>query len=329
MAGSSGNVAAFGWAKQTAKGTPATTAVRKTKFTGGDLGPDRSMSRLAETSGTRDQGQTIVTAASAGGTPSCYLRTSDFADFAYYALGSNVDAGASPFTHTATPVQTDLPYVTFWKMVAATSGTSAILERFEDCKVNSLRISGSAGNPLTVELNVMSLAAKFLGLNESTAVTSVLPVTWDMLAVTKGGVAKGSVQSLDLTISNNLVLQQGNGSLAAYDIFPGEFQVSGTMTLLYEAAADYMLFHYGTSTPPTSPAVLAQSRVLFQEALVLTLTQNANSIIAITLGNTTYTSVPVSPDPGGAPIQSAMAFNVEPGSPTIQIVTSNTLATAG
>lgn len=329
MAGTSGNVATFGWGKQSAKGTPATVAVRKTKFTGGDIAPDRSMTRLAETSGTRDQGQTIVTAASARGNPSCYLRTTDFADFAYYALGANADAGSSTFTHTATPVATDLPYVTFFKMLAATSGAFAILERFDDCKVNTLRISGSTGNPLVVEMEVLSLKANFLGLNDAVAVTTVLPVTWDMVAVTKGGVAKGSVQSLDLTINNNLVLQQGNGALTAYDIFPGEFQVSGTMTLLYESAADYMLFHYGTSTAPTSPAVLAQSRVLFQEALLLTLTQSATSVVAITLTNTTYTSVPVTPDAGGAPLQSAMAFNVEPGSPTIQIVTTNQLATAG
>lgn len=329
MAGTSGNVATFGWAKQTSKGTPATAAARKTKFTGGDITPNRSLTRLAETAGTRDQGPTIITAASASGNPSCYLRTDSFHDFAYYALGANADSGSGPYTHTATPVQTDLPYVTLWKMVAATAGTQAILERFEDCKLNTLRVSGSTGNPLTVEMEWLSLKSLFLGLNDATAVTTVLPVTWDMLAVTKGGVGKSSVQSFDLTISNNLVLQQGNGSLTAYDIFPGEFQVSGTMTMLYESAADYMLFHYGTSTAPTSPATLAQSRVLYQEALALVLTQAAGSSITFTLTNTTYTSIPVAPDPGGAPIQSAMAFNVEPASPTIQIATVNSVATVG
>jgi hypothetical protein len=67
MAGTSGNVATFGWAKQSAKGTAAAASIRKTKFTGGDLTPQRSLSRLAETSGTRDQGPTIVTAASVSG----------------------------------------------------------------------------------------------------------------------------------------------------------------------------------------------------------------------------------------------------------------------
>jgi hypothetical protein len=329
MAGTSGNVATFGWAKQSAKGTAAAASIRKTKFTGGDFTPQRSLTRLAETAGTRDQGPTIMTAASVSGNPSCYLRSSDFSDFAYYALGANADSGAGPYVHTATPVQTDLPYVTLWKMVAATSGALAILERYEDCKLNTLRISGSAGNPLTVEMEWLGLRSLFLGTNDATAVTTVLPVTWDMLAVTKGGAAKSSIQSFDLTITNNLVLQQGNGAITAYDIFPGEFQVSGTMTLLFESNVDYLQFHYGTATAPSGASTAAQSRTLFQEALVLTLTQSASSVIAISLANVTYTAIPVAPDPGGAPIVSAMAFNVEPGSPTVQIATTNTNATAG
>lgn len=392
--GYSGNVATFGAAVQTARGTAATTPVVKTKFTGGDIAPNSVVNRLAETAATRDQGAAFKSSESVAGTPECYLRPDDFHDFAYYALGTNGDSGGGPFVHTATPSSSDLPYVTFFKMVAATSGGGGIIEKYQDCKVNSLRISATNGQAATIAVDVMGLIPTRLLANDVVAATNTFPYTFDQLTVSKGGVAIATLQSFDLTIANNLQLMQGNGSISPFDIFPGELQVSGTATLLYTDYGNYAAFHYGkiaqttstgaqsmsaatiniasnvgflsagtvlingqviayTSTTATTLAgctggvggagtmpagsIVLQvgtgpSRNLFQEQLIFTLTTTVGGVtwsIAITCTNATYTDVPVTPDPSGAPLQSALAFSVEPGSPTIQIVTTNSVATIG
>lgn len=387
--GWSGNVATLGFAKQTAKGVAATTPAFKTKFTGGNIKPQSTVARLQETAATRDQGPAYKSAEIVQGNPSCYLRPDDIQNLLYYVLGSNVDAGAGPYTHTATPSAGDIPYVTVFKMLAAASGIGGILEKFTDVKVDSLKISAQNGQPGTVDLTLLGLTPSWLPTNDVVAVTQTFPFTFDQLTVSKGGVLITTCQQFDITIANNLVTMQGNNGITPYDIFPGELQASGSATILYEDWQNYRAFHYGvvatatgtgsqalnaatinvnsttgyaaagqivvlgqlityTSLTGTSfvgctggvggagtlPAATvikqfgtAPSRVLYQEPLVFTLTATAPAAsLAITCTNATYTDVPVEPDSSGAPITSAMAFSVEPGSPTIQTVTTNAVA---
>lgn len=385
--GYSGNVATLGSALQTGRGVAAATPTTKTKFTGGNIAPVSSVQRLAETAATRDQGPAYKSAESVAGTPAFYLRPDDFQNWAYYALGTNVDSGSGPYVHTATPTAGDLPYITLFKMLAAQTGPGAILEKFTDCKVNSLHISAQNGQAATCEVDILGLTPSRLLTNDAVAVIASFPFTFDQLSVTKGGVAISTCQSIDLTISNNLQLMQGNGSISPFDIFPGEVTVAGTATLLYQDYGNYASFHYGKVSTTTSGAQaynaasytvvsttgfaasgqlilggqvvtytgltgttftgvtggvggagtlvagtivlqpgVAPSRNLFQEQLVFTLASGTNSV-AVTCGNATYTDVPVAPDASGAPIQSALAFSVEPGSPTVQIVTTNSVAT--
>lgn len=388
--GWSGNVATLGAAVQTARGTPATNPVVKTKFISGNVKPQSTVQRLSETAATRDVGPSYKSSESVVGNPAFYLRPDDFHDWIYYALGTNVDSGAGPFVHTATPTAGDLPYVTLFKMLASATAGGGILEKHSDCKVNSLKISAQNGQPATVELDIMGLTPSRVPTNDVITVIASFPYTFDQLTVSKGGSAISTLQSFDLTIANNLQLMQGNGSISPFDIFPGEVQISGSATLLYQDYGNYAAFHYGklasttstgaqsisagtiniasnagflsagtvlilgqqisytstTSTtlagctggvggagtlPAATPVVqygTGPTRTLFQEPWIFTLTSGANSV-AITTTNLTYTDVPVEPDASGAPIQSALAFTVEPASPTISIATTNAVTTIG
>lgn len=327
MAGWSGNVATLGFAKQSAKGVTAAVAGYKTKFTGGNMQPVRTIDRLNETSGTRDVGAAFLSTVMARGTASFYLRQAEMGALAFYALGANVDSGTMPnFLHTSTPVDTDLPWTTWWRMIAGATGAGSLIEKYVDSKVDTLKVSGGAGQPLQAEVTTIGLTPSFLATDDATAITTESPYTWDQVTITKGGGAISTCQSVDLTIANNLEVVMGNGNFTPFDLFPGERQISGTATILYEdVTKDYKQYHYAT----TGAGAASVSRTLFQQQLIFTFTLNANVAIAITLNNVTYTEVPVEPQPGGAPIMSALAFSAEPnpGGNSITIVTKNTAAT--
>jgi Phage tail tube protein len=326
VSGWSGNVATFGFAKQTVKGTPAATPAIKTKFVGGNIKPDRVMGRLVETAGTRDVGPSYTSRSGVSGNPSMYARPDDLASLSLYALGTNVDSGTNPnYTHTATPADTDLPWLTIFKMLAATTGGSAILERFTDCKVDKMTLRGQAGQPLEVALDIVGITPTFLAANDGVAVTVQSPFVYDQLTVSKGGASVLTVDAFEIIVENNLQVMMGNGAITPYDVFPGERKVSGFITLLYENTDNYRTFHYGTT------GGTAASRLVFAEQLILTATVNANLSFAATINSATYTDVPVEPSAAGDPIMSQMAFEAEPnpGGSLATFVTKNQLATVG
>lgn len=323
--GWSGNVATWGFAKQTAKGAAATNPAIKTKFTGGNIKPNRVLGRFSETAASRDWGASYVSSAGVTGNPAAYLRPDDMASLALYALGANVDSGAGPFVHTANPVDTDVPYITVFKMVAATSGVGAILEKFTDCKVDSLKVMGGSGQPLTYELGIVGITPTFLASNDVVAVTTQTPFIYDQVTVTKAGGAILTCDSFEFTIQNNLKVMMGNGAITPYDIFPGERQVSGSMAILYENTDNYRKFHYG------GVAGTAVSRNVLTEALVITATQSASLLIANTFNSVRYNDVPVDPAASGDPIVSQMAWECEPnpGGNICTIATTNSVTTPG
>lgn len=323
--GWSGNVATWGFAKQSAKGVAAANPAIKTKFTGGNVKPSREMARLVETAGTRDWGPSYTSRAGVVGNPACYARPDDMASLAFYALGANVDAGAGPFTHTANPIDTDIPYITVFKMAAATTGVAAILEKFTDCKINSMTVRGQSGQPLECELDIIGITPTFLASNDGIAITTQSPFIYDQFTVTKAGGAVNTVDAFEFTITNGLKPMQGNGAILPYDVFPGERQVSGFITILYENTDNYRSFHYGGVAGTTV------SRNVFAESLVLTATQSASLKWAATFASCRYNDVPVEPDAGGDPIMSQMAWEAEPqpGGNIATIVTTNALATVG
>src|SRR4051812_31083941 len=138
MAGMRGNQAWLMFQKQTAKGTPAVvsaTNAYKVPFSGGSIGPVRTIDQLAETDASRDQGVSFVRTGGVEGAPECYVRDASIGALLTYTLGADAVAGTMPnFTHTITPANS-IPYVTFWRDIADT-----LFEQYQDCFISSLTI---------------------------------------------------------------------------------------------------------------------------------------------------------------------------------------------
>lgn len=321
MAGVAGNVYTISFAKQSAKGAPASTGTGyKMKLTGGDLSPNRNLLTLQETDASRQQGNTVVVGAQIQGTPEWYVRPADFGLFAYAALGANVDAGTGPdgYTHTATPANSP-PYLTAWRNV----GGGLIVDRFSDIRLGSLELSGGAGQAISCKADVMGIGALFGTTDDTSAVVSDLPYTYPEICFALAGSVPATVEQFVITINNNADFIQADCSLGPYDVVLGRLAVTGSFTYLLQSDADYRSFHTG------SPTGTAFSTTLFEESIGLTMTQGTSSI-AVTMAGAAFTAYPVVPDVSGKPIRVAATFASLPQTAIanyIQIVTTNNVAT--
>jgi hypothetical protein len=322
MAGYSANEATLAYSKQATKGTPAASVQYVSKFTGGDLDFDRMFARFDETSGTRDVGASYVQQVNVKGQPSIYARPTDIVSLLEAALGTRVTSGAGPFVHTITPSDTQLPYMTFWQGLGGAVASAPVLSnQFQDCLVDSLKLTGGVGQPLEVALGIMGLKGQRITAAYPGAPTAETPFLYPQVTLSKGGSAVTSCNSFEVNIDNGSALQQGNGSIFAYDIAPGERKVAGSLAILWETVADYAKFHTGTAggtAPASTPLV---------EALTITVTIDANTNMVITLPNVVYTSYKVLPDKGGAPIVANITWEAEPVStPIVTFAVKNAAA---
>lgn len=293
MGGLRGNDALFGIGKQSGKGTANTTASTwdVLPFSGGSIGPVRSVENLSETDSSRDQGVAYVQNFSVEGTPEVYVRDSNIHHILESVLGTITSTGTTNYTHTITPAST-LPYYTFYREIGDT-----LYERFEDCKVSEVTISAEAGQPLTASLNIMGRNAERLTAQPASIATTASDAVYNFneAAVTLAGSSTALVSSFECTISNNVSMQQTDDA-KPYDIVEGLREVSLGFTLIFENLNEYNRFNYGGTSGT------AQSSTLATTAAVFDFSKGANDGVKFTFPEIAYQEFPVEPDPGGDPI---------------------------
>ena len=304
MGGLRGNDALLGFKKQTAKESPATTASAYdvVPFSGGSIGPVRSVENLSETDSSRDQGVAYVQNFSVEGTPEIYVRDSNIHHVLEAVLGTISTATAgSDYTHTLTPAQT-LQYYTFYREIGDT-----LYERFEDCKVSEVTVSAEAGQPLTASLNIMGRNAVRLTAQPASLATPAsgavynfneATVTFDssyanIIAGTATATAK--VASFEVTISNNVSMQQTDDA-KPHDVVEGLREVSLGYTLIFDSLTDYNNFNYGSGSGT------AQSSTLSTSAARFAFSKTAANAVQFDFPSIAFQEFPVEPDPGGDPI---------------------------
>jgi hypothetical protein len=322
MAGLRGNVAWLLAQAQTAKGalpTISTTKAYKMPFSGGSIGPTRTTDRLSETDASRDAGVAYVQQTGVEGSPEFYVRDASIGFWLWLALGADAVTGTTNFVHTLTPANA-LPYVTMWRDLGDT-----LYEQFLDCKVGSLSISAEAGSPLTATAGVQGLQPSRLTASPdiSTPVTieSGQVYNFNNATVTLGGSATALVRSMELTIENNLTVQQTDDSVP-YDVVEGIREVSLGFDLIFETLAEYNKFHYGGA------AGTAISPTIFTTSADFTFSLGINNSVGFTLPSIAYEEFPVEPDAGGDPIvASVRAVGQRSGSPILTATVKNQVAT--
>ncbi len=291
MAGLRGNQAYVAFARQTAKGTPATPFTDLTYLTGGNISPTREVDQYAETDASREEGDTYVTQTAASGAPELYLRD----DVAHHALraafGSISTSGSTNYTHTLT-LASALDYWTFGKMQGAT-----LWEQFEDCMVNELTVSSDAGQPLVATLDVIGRksvrqASEWGSLPTAAA---AVPPNFNEATVTLGGSGTALISSFELVVSNNATLQQTDDSVP-YDVVPGLRAVTLSFDMIFETLAEYNNFHTGTTSGTT------QSPNVFTTTANFSFVKGVNNSVAFDFPKIAYEEFPVEPDVSGDPV---------------------------
>lgn len=322
MAGLRGNVAWLLAQAQTAKGalpTLSTTKAYKMPFSGGSIGPTRTTDHLSETDSSRDQGVAYVQQTGVEGSPEFYVRDASIGFWLWLVLGADAVTGTTDFTHTLTPANA-LPYVTLWRDIGDT-----LYEQFLDCKIGSLSISAEAGSPLTATAGVQGLQPSRLTVapDQATPVTiqSGQVYNFNNATVTLGGSATALVRSMELSIENNLTVQQTDDSVP-YDVVEGIREVSLGFDLIFETLAEYNKFHYGGA------AGTAVSPTIFTTSADFTFNVGVNNSVGFTLPSIAYEEFPVEPDAGGDPVvASVRAVAQRSGSPVLTATVKNQVAT--
>jgi len=295
MGGLRGNDALFGIGKQSAKETANSTASTwdVLPFSGGSIGPVRSVENLSETDSSRDQGVAYVQNYSVEGTPEVYVRDANIHHILESVLGTIATSVVTTgnYAHTITPAST-LPYYTFYREIGDT-----LYERFEDCKVSEVTISAEAGQPLTASLNVMGRNAVRLAAQPASIATTAAGSVYNFneAAVTLAGGSTALVGSFEVTISNNVSMQQTDDA-KPYDVVEGLREVSLGFTLIFESLDEYNRFNYGGTSGTT------QSETLGTTAAVFEFSKGTNNKIKFTFPEIAYQEFPVEPNPGGDPI---------------------------
>jgi hypothetical protein len=324
MAGVPGNIAWVLANKQTVKGTPAAaTAVGgafKMPLTGGNIGPTRNMDNLDETDSSRDQGVAYVSQTGVEGTPEFYVRDASIGFWLHKVLGADAVTGTTNFVHTITPANT-LPYITAWRDIG-----DLLWEQYLDCKVGSMTISADAGAPLTASVGIMGRSSTRL----TTAPDNATPVTVDngavynyndvTGAVTLGGSVSALIRSFELTIENNLSLQQTDSSIP-FDVVEGTREISLGFDLIFSDLTEYNKFHYGGAAGTT------QVPSVFTTSAQFVFTKGTNNSVGFNLPSIAYEEFPVEPDAGGDPIVVSVRAVAQRTTPIITATVKNQVAT--
>lgn len=295
MAGVRGNQAYFAWSKQTARDTPNTTYVKKAPFSGGSIAPVKNVEQLSETDANRDAGVSYVSSVGVEGNPELYVRDQSIDSLLEAVLGNTVTSGAAPnYTHTITAANT-IPYLTACRNL----GGGVLMEQFQDLLVSELTISADAGAPLTAAASLMGRKAARLAVEPASAASLSLQsgsvYNFNEAAVTLNSVSTALVSGFELTISNNVGVQQTD-DVVPYDVNVGQREVTLGFQMIFDTIDEYARFHYGATAGTTQDATLANIPATF------TFSKGASNEVSFSLQGISYEEFPIDPDPGGDPI---------------------------
>lgn len=297
----SGNTRTVYAAVQGTKGTPATTPTRKFHLTEESMDPGRSLIQLPETDSASQTADFVVVGAEPGGTFSTWLRPNDCDILFYGVMQANSSSGATNFTHTITPSLTPV-WLTLWDVIPGVMTT-----RYHDCRVVSANIAGQSGQGITVGWELRGLTAT-LGVTEPTlpaAFSTDAAATYPLVTVTRGGTHLGDVDAFNMTINRGGQYFVGDNGLSPVDYTFGLFGIEGSMTIAFQNDGEFRAFNTG-STVGTN-----LTTTMYDQALIIAITYDANRGVTFTSSGIRYTSFPVPIDTGGAPILVAAGFNTK------------------
>ncbi len=320
MAGIPSNIGWIAMAKQTAKGSAASAPTVKLLVRSGGIGPQKGTSRYETTDIGRAPGGMFVNNVGVQGAFECYAEPGAMALLWYLLLGANADAGAGPYTHTATP-STDIPYCTIWD---STGGT--LTEKYVDCKIGSLTLSGDAGNPLIVSIdNVFGLAATYAdtGADALAALAPAGYLFYEAQGAFKYDTVAQTTHRFSMTFDNNLSPYQAD-AITYSDVDPGNITIDASFECRWTgptAFPAYKTEFYGGGTTLVST-------VPSNHAFQVIWTRTSSLKLQLDLPQTKWVVTRPEKDSGGDPLNAAVSMFAEKPSGSAMITATSTDSTA-
>lgn len=279
------NLAILAFAKQSAKGSPASASTHRLYLAGGaQVHSDVVKEDFAELHGFQSPLEAYISSVEGKGAPEFYLMPSSGAALLLGILGADSPTGAGdPYTHPITQ-STEIPYWTVW---ASTGG--ALFEKQVDCKLAHVKIHGESGKPLRIIPSFMGGTPSFASAEEVTAAIEKADrfLYYDGKAALKvEGVAVPLMRSFDLDIDRGTTVVPGD-SMTPADSLVGALAVTLGITTTPADFGEYNRVVYGSATPsdgavPTqSPDTLAGSPAGFD----LKFTRRADRTLELAIPN--------------------------------------------
>jgi Phage tail tube protein len=307
--GVSSKIGTIAIAKQTAKGAAATTPTHKYQLAAAPtLYPTKTRERLESTDSGRDMGLSYTQRISVEGDFAVYLYPDGAGPLLYSTMGAVAHSGTTTFTHTITPAN-DLPWYTIWRMVGAN-----IFEKFTDCKIGQVQIEGEAGGAPIATCTVVGVMAEFEVTDTVLAPVASRPYIYhEGCGRIKINDVAYQIASVSFGINNNVAGYQADCVTYA-DVSPGQREVTLTFRMRYEnptTEPKYRETYYGSDA-----GTLLTDQVALK-AFEWQLFRDADFSFLVELPQVVYVAVPVTPDPGGDPIEVEVECQVEKPSPGV------------
>jgi hypothetical protein len=317
-----GNALTLALGKQTAKGTAQATPQAKVDYIGG-FGPEPNWATLqtAETDATRQLADLIRVGFSVVGQSEHYLRPDEHHYFAHAILGATATSGTTNKTHVATPtVDGAAPYYTLFRAVDVSSEVTKMV----DNQASQIQWTGGAGQALSALIDWVGLSAILGATDPAATVSSQAVLVYPQVTATYGGVHDGSVQSFQITVNQNRTPWIGDTGTTAFDIVPGQLEVTAQLVMLFQNDQEYRNFLTG-STSGTAPAVAIPSKALSVIAAI-----DANNSIQWDIAAAQITNYSRAFNTDGSPLLATITLKSKKDVTTIgnvvTVTTKNTVA---
>lgn len=249
-------------AKQTGRGTAATTADKYLRQTDGGIEINRAFGNEQYGDGARFSNAVDFTdTIQGGGEPVVQMQPGAGSWLCAQYLGTDTIAGAGPtYTHTLTPANAGGRWCTFWKKVGVAVGP--VRQKFNDTRISQLVLTASAGAKVfhaTPTLMSVDPGEVFTSdpvkTDDDASNATDYPFLWTEAAGTwnfdgGGAGAIADVNEFNLTMNDALDAWYGDNVTPA-TLVPGRgvVTVSATLGLTDQTLPKFNLIHYGTASP--------------------------------------------------------------------------------
>jgi hypothetical protein len=320
------NQAGLWWANQTALGAAASTAIKKGRWVGGNVGGTVTMGQEPYADGSRfNSTKQFPDRLEGGGSPGIQGQVGVLGHLLWCMCGSETVTGTGPYVHTIVPGSTS-KYMTWWTSVGS---AVARKRKHVDCRPRAVTMTGAT------DQKVVRITPEILSINPD-LINATDPVktldTEEPLLYTEGAstyTVNGTVfpvhSAFSVTISDGLELVYGDRINAA-DVATTLGEVSFTVTLALNSSAQQLVntLKYGNATPADTTAPQQSAPAIGTYAFDIT--RSTTDEFKVEILNVSW-NVPDEPDPspqGGVPTITLSGRGIVVGaSPIIRFTVKN------